>query len=371
MSDQLVSCIVPVYNCEQYLEACIRSLLDQDHRDIEIVAVDDGSTDDSPAILRRLAQHESRLLVLRQDNAGGAAARNRALDVARGEFLMIQDADDLAHPRRASLLLNELSRHEGIDFVGSANWLIAADGRLIGMVKPARDAATCAARMPRSMAYCHASIMFRRAVLNGPERLRYNENLRSAHDYELMLRVCRRYRGPNLPQPLYAYRFSGDQLSIREVESGGYRSLFAAWIARSIASGDTAPESTMRNVSRDDVLEIGVTADEIDRVMVGRFRHAFHMMMIAEPAATEALRTQCEAYIRRWRPGKPVVAALRAELAVSQLFAGEPASSVAQLVGALQSSPRATVEAGVGFARFAAHVTKSRLSARRWRPPTL
>lgn len=90
----LVSCIVPVFNGERYLRHALESILAQTYRPLEIIVVDDGSTDGSPDVAREFAQA---VRYLRQPNAGPAAARNRGLGVARGEFVAFLDADDLWH----------------------------------------------------------------------------------------------------------------------------------------------------------------------------------------------------------------------------------------------------------------------------------
>lgn len=94
-----VSVIIPVYNAERHLEQCVRSVLSQTLRDIEILCVDDGSTDASPGILARLAREDARITVLTQKNAGAGAARNHGLRHARGEYLSFLDADDFFEPR--------------------------------------------------------------------------------------------------------------------------------------------------------------------------------------------------------------------------------------------------------------------------------
>lgn len=93
-----VSVIVPVFNAEQYLGACLDSLLAQTLSDIEIVCVDDGSSDSSVDILRSYAARDNRVTVLSQANAGAAAARNRGLEMARGEYVLFVDADDFVAP---------------------------------------------------------------------------------------------------------------------------------------------------------------------------------------------------------------------------------------------------------------------------------
>lgn len=94
----LVSVVVPVHNASAHLERCAGSLLAQTWGSLEIIMVDDGSSDDSLQIIRALARSDDRVIVLEQSNAGAAAARNRGLAVASGEYVGFLDVDDWAEP---------------------------------------------------------------------------------------------------------------------------------------------------------------------------------------------------------------------------------------------------------------------------------
>ena len=89
-----ITVITPVYNVEKYLRKCLDSMLGQTLSPIEIICVDDGSTDASPEILAEYAARHPELRVLRQENSGSSIARNRALDAARGEYVSFVDSDD-------------------------------------------------------------------------------------------------------------------------------------------------------------------------------------------------------------------------------------------------------------------------------------
>ena len=84
-NNPLISIIVPCYNVERYVEQCIRSIMGQSYKNIEIITVDDGSPDNSPQILDKLANEDSRIKVIHKQNAGVSAARNSGLDVAIGD----------------------------------------------------------------------------------------------------------------------------------------------------------------------------------------------------------------------------------------------------------------------------------------------
>ena len=93
-----VSIVVPVYNAVPFLSFCIDSILNQTIADLEIVLVDDGSTDDSPVLCDKYAAKDSRIICIHQKNAGAAAARNTGLSVATGEFVTFVDSDDWIDP---------------------------------------------------------------------------------------------------------------------------------------------------------------------------------------------------------------------------------------------------------------------------------
>lgn len=107
----MISVIVPVYNSAAYLENCIDSILCQTYGDLEIICVNDGSTDDSLKLLQELALRDSRVRVLSQDNMGVASARNAGLEIARGEYIAFVDSDDELQPDMYELLVGLAGEH--------------------------------------------------------------------------------------------------------------------------------------------------------------------------------------------------------------------------------------------------------------------
>ncbi len=105
-----VSVVVPVYNVEPYLRKCMDSLVHQTRTDIEIICVNDGSTDGSGAILKEYAEKDSRVKVVKQENAGQSTARNRGIRMARGEFLYFMDSDDYIDLNAMSVLYEHASK---------------------------------------------------------------------------------------------------------------------------------------------------------------------------------------------------------------------------------------------------------------------
>ena len=108
----MISIIVPVYNAAPYLPQCLDSLVNQTYRDIEIICVNDGSTDNSLDILKAYAERDSRILVIHQENQGLSDARNKGLKNARGEWVMFVDSDDWIDISTCQITLETVHAHQ-------------------------------------------------------------------------------------------------------------------------------------------------------------------------------------------------------------------------------------------------------------------
>lgn len=107
----MISVIIPVYNTKQYLQSCLDSLLAQTYSDLELLFIDDGSTDGSAELLDFFARQDRRIRVIHQENGGVCAARNRGIDEARGEYLSFIDSDDTLEPDLYETLMNLIREH--------------------------------------------------------------------------------------------------------------------------------------------------------------------------------------------------------------------------------------------------------------------
>lgn len=108
----LISVIVPVYNVADYLPECMESILRQDHTQLEVILIDDGSTDDSGAICDQYAARDHRVRVIHQKNAGAAAAKNAGLRIATGAYLAFADSDDYLEPDAYSHMLEMIRQSQ-------------------------------------------------------------------------------------------------------------------------------------------------------------------------------------------------------------------------------------------------------------------
>ncbi|MGH8970710.1 MAG: glycosyltransferase family 2 protein, partial [Actinomycetes bacterium] len=135
-----ISVVVPIYNVERYLTDCLESLAQQTWRDLEVIMVDDGSTDASAVIARSFAERDRRFVLVQQANGGLGNARNTGADRASGEYLAFVDSDDVVAQRAYELLAGSLDE-TGSDFAtGNFHRLTATGTRQAGMVSAAFNA---------------------------------------------------------------------------------------------------------------------------------------------------------------------------------------------------------------------------------------
>ena len=112
--DILVSIVVPIFNVEKYLERCLKSIINQDYRNIEIIMINDGSTDDSRRIAKEYADLDSRFVLYDKNNGGLSSARNYGLTKCNGEFVCFVDSDDFLFPDYVSSLMSGFSENDDV-----------------------------------------------------------------------------------------------------------------------------------------------------------------------------------------------------------------------------------------------------------------
>ena len=132
MNTPLVSVIVPVYNVAPYLEQCLDSIVNQTYRNLEIILVDDGSTDESGAICDRYAEQDGRIQVVHKKNGGQSSARNVALDMMTGEWVLFVDSDDWIELNTLELLFEQKDeRADIVEFGFSYSYLEEESNQLL------------------------------------------------------------------------------------------------------------------------------------------------------------------------------------------------------------------------------------------------
>ena len=193
---------LPVRNTAPFLEDALRSILAQTFSDWELVAVDDGSADDSAGILQRLKDPRVRVAVDGRHRGLGARL-NQIISLAAGKYIARMDADDLMHPERLARQIEFLGQHPDVDVAGCG--LISFDGRLRPMsVRRLPIEHDAIVSDPLSgIAVAHATAVARAEWWR---KHPYNESIRGCEDWELWLASYRESRFANLAETLYFYR---------------------------------------------------------------------------------------------------------------------------------------------------------------------
>lgn len=211
-----ITVLMAVFNQAATLPEALASLWVQTDPDFELLVIDDGSTDDTPAILAQ--QTDPRLRVLTNPtNLGLTASLNRGLAEARGEFIARMDGDDISLPDRLAAQRAYLQRHPSVAACGS--WVQTFGARQELWRFPARPDDLRAELLFENV-LAHGSVMLRRAALQVHD-LRYDETLARAQDYDLWVRLARHAPLVNLPRPLVRYRLHAGQVGA--ADSAGQR----------------------------------------------------------------------------------------------------------------------------------------------------
>lgn len=242
----LVSAVMPCFNAARFLDAALDSLLRQTHAELEVVAVDDGSTDATAAILERRARFDPRIRVVRLErNQGIVAALNRGLDEARGAFIARLDADDVALPERLAVQLEFLHQHR-LDLCGS--WFVEFGQGLARITRWPHAEAAVKAGLLFQNPLCHPTVLARRQVF---ERHRYREEYRLSEDYDLFSRASAGFRLANVPRALTRYRRHPGQATQarREAMEAVARRIRLETLARQ-GFAPTAEEQRLHNLIR-------------------------------------------------------------------------------------------------------------------------
>jgi glycosyltransferase involved in cell wall biosynthesis len=204
-SEPLVTVAVSVYNAGGDLRPSVESVLRQTHRNLEVLIVDDGSTDGCIGTIEDI--QDPRAAILRQENLGKSVGLNRVLARARGEFVAIHDADDLSHPTRIEEQVRCLIENPDVAAVFCGHELIL-DGRRVAPRSAGLDRAACRRRIEAMKMPGHdPTAMYRRSLLEGME---YDPSLRRAQGLDFILRLGEKHPMLVLDRCLYSYRVRRD-----------------------------------------------------------------------------------------------------------------------------------------------------------------
>ncbi|MDD4955310.1 MAG: glycosyltransferase [Candidatus Omnitrophica bacterium] len=206
-----VSVILPVYNCERYISQAIDSILNQTFQDFELIIVNDGSQDKTRRIID--SYKDARIIVVENEfNEGAVPSRNKAIALAKGEYIALQDADDKSLPEKFSKQVKVLDENSSIGAVGSYFVFSDMAGKESYIAAMPCDNKTIQERLPLEFIFCHCSIMFRAKIIKALGG--YRKELFLSEDYDLLLRVSEVSQIVNIPEVLYAYRLNHQSSSL-------------------------------------------------------------------------------------------------------------------------------------------------------------
>ncbi|MFO7681748.1 MAG: glycosyltransferase [Chloroflexota bacterium] len=209
MQTPTLSVLMSTFNGEAYLETAVNSILSQTFTNFEFIIINDGSTDDTAAILQRYT--DPRLRIFHQENIGLTRSLNRGIALASGRYIARMDSDDYAWPSRFAAQIAYLDSHPESVLLGTAyRHVDSLRHRTIDIFPPTHDADIRRAMLSGNP-ICHSSAMISRAALTAVGG--YNEDFRYVQDYELWSRLAVIGQIANLPEILQTRYYHADSLS--------------------------------------------------------------------------------------------------------------------------------------------------------------
>lgn len=212
--DDLVSIIVPVYNVEAYLEKCLDSMLDQTYSNIEIVLINDGSTDNGPKICDEYAKKDSRVKVIHKANSGVSDTRNIGLEAAKGSYVTFVDSDDWIEKDYVENLYRAIIENKadyatcGYNRVyGNKSEKINSSGETI--TYSAREYLIKLLNVQSSYGFCHMKLIKKDIIKD----TKFYKGLVVGEDALFNIELCKNItKAVVLEQPLYNYRFNANSV---------------------------------------------------------------------------------------------------------------------------------------------------------------
>ena len=208
----VISVIMPVYNGEKYLAEAIDSILSQTFSDFELIIIDDGSTDDSLAILKKYQAIDVRVRVFSRENKGVSNTLNECICLARGEWIAHMDQDDIALPQRFEKQLQHLAE-TGADICGS--WIQLFGISSSEIVKYAQTDAAIKVELLFMSAFAHPTVVVKTSLI---KQLYYDNAWNFIQDYDLWIRAAQvGWKMANVPEVLLRYRKHSAQITSNNI----------------------------------------------------------------------------------------------------------------------------------------------------------
>jgi glycosyltransferase involved in cell wall biosynthesis len=335
----LVTVFMPVHNRAHLLGRAIESILAQSFRELEMLIIDDGSTDGSVAAVRRYSDPRIRLLENGQ-NLGIARTRQRGLDEARGAYLAVLDSDDQAAPRRLERQVAFLDSNPSVATLGGWARALDTQGRVHGSIKPLPLAsAELKARLLFRTCHHHSSVMGRVSVLR---EFGYDPRFDVSSDYDLFARIAQHHELANIPRVLlHRGLHAGRVTTARSAEVKRMNMIVAARQLEALGLPSDEP-TVARHVGIARLKKEGTSPDEAWLAETARWFDrlidANERARIYEPSALKGVLAQLWAVACIHARERIGITAVRA-LFDSPLCASLPISAARNLAAALGRDP--------------------------------
>lgn len=208
----LVSVIMPAFNDENFITQSIKSVLDQDYKNLELIVFSDGSTDETNSIASRFEKLDRRVKLYTQDNQGVSVARNNAIKQASGEYIAFIDSDDVWCKNKISLQLNEFMKDPELGFVSTLALIIDKSNHFNGLITGIQlNGFVFDEILKNNGVPCGSTPLIKKEVIN---RVGYfDKSLKVCQDYDYWIRCAQHCKFKTINIPLVAYRRSKNRLS--------------------------------------------------------------------------------------------------------------------------------------------------------------
>jgi len=203
-----VSIIIPTYNQSQYLEEAIESVLNQTYKNIEIIIVDDGSTDNTSEVVKSF---DNKIIYIQQKNKGASGARNTGIKKANGQYIAFLDADDMWLKNKLEKQIEFIQNNPEIGLLGTGCYQMIDMSKMIHKkIFPAKNE-ILQKDLIKYNPFIQSSVMIKKDVFNHIDL--YDEKFKESEDYDLWLRIAQKYKVANLEQSLVTKKYYAKGLS--------------------------------------------------------------------------------------------------------------------------------------------------------------
>jgi glycosyltransferase involved in cell wall biosynthesis len=287
-----------VRNVDQFLAQAIGSILDQTFSDFEFIILDFGSTDRSKAIACSYAARDNRIRLHEIPTCGLAEARNAVCFLAEGQYIAIQDADDISLPDRLLWEVEFMEKHPDISLLGGAAQWVDSQARPLWTCTFPTEHQEIRSALKTSCPFQQTSVLMRREAflaVNG-----YRAAFAPSEDYDLWLRISERFRSANLKQVVVKYRIHPHQVSLSSREHQVLCAVAARASATFRKNGSPDPLDSVGVITPTLLADLGVSPAELETSLFVYYRDwIFNMFAAKEYSA--ALRTAADVLRTDWK----------------------------------------------------------------------